>query len=250
MLWALFWTGFVHPESALETEEGVFVSDIGTFGAQDGKIWLVKGGARSVYATGLKDPKGLCVSKGRLFVADVDRVWEITGGALKLVAGPNAFPQKPRFLNGMAADATGYLYLSDTFRGDVYRLTKRGKVERLFQVDKPNGLAVASNGTLYVITFTDPGRIYAWERGELHLVYQSSDIAGGDGLALDEERGFLYASGYNSGKIVRINLNTAQAEVIAQGLKTPADIHLSLDKRKLLVPLLEAGEVKEIDLGY
>jgi len=251
IVFLLAWTGFSHPESALETEDGVFVSDVGEFSMKDGVIWKISGNSKEAVAKNLTDPKGLVVARGKIYVADVDRVWRIEkSGAVSLIAGPNAFPEQPRFLNGMAADATGYLYVSDTFGGWVYRLSTLGKVEPIFKVEKPNGLAVASDGTIYTITFTNPGRIYAYKDGKAELVFASEDIAGGDGLCLDEARGFLYAGGYNSGKIIRINLATAKPELVAEGLTTPADMHLSLSGSKLLVPLMEAGEVIEINLGY
>jgi len=251
LIFLIAWTGFNHPESAVETDEGVYVSDVGEFSMKDGVIWKVSGNSKEAVVKNLTDPKGLVVARGKIYVADVDRVWRIEkGGAVSLIAGPNAFPEEPRFLNGMATDATGYLYVSDTFGGWVYRLSTLGKVEPLFKVDKPNGLAVASDGTVYAITFTNPGRIYAYKDGKAELVFTSENIGGGDGLCLDEARGFIYAGGYDSGKIVRINLATAKAEVIAEGLTTPADINLSASGSKLLVPLMEAGEVAEIDLGY
>lgn len=251
IIFLFVWTGFSHPESAVETDEGIYISDVGEFSMKDGVIWKVSGNSKVVVVRNLTDPKGLAVARGKIYVADIDRIWRIEkGGAVSLVVGPNSFPEAPRFLNGMAADATGYLYVSDTFGGWVYRLSTLGKVERLFKVDKPNGLAVASDGTVYTITFTNPGRIYAYKDGKAELVFSSEDIGGGDGLCLDEERGILYASGYNSGKIIRINLMTARSEVIAEGLTTPADINLSASGSKLLVPLLEAGEVVEINLGY
>ena len=249
------WTGFTHPESALATEEGVFVSDVGDFKVHDGVIWKISGGGKHKLVENLVDPKGLTVSKGNLFVADVDRIWKIeTSGAraaASLVAGPGSFPEKPRFLNGMASDATGYLYVTDTFGGWVYLVSTTGRVTQLFKTDKPNGVDVASNGTVYVITFTHPGRIYAYDRSryKAELIYSSEDISGGDGLVLDEDHGLLYASGYDSGKVVRINLSTGNAEVIAEGMTTPADIHLSLDGSKLLVPELESGQVTQIDLS-
>ncbi len=251
LIFLIAWTGFAHPESALETSEGIYISDVGEFSMKDGVIWRVFGNSKEAVVRNLTDPKGLVVAREKLYVADVDRVWRVEkGGAVSLIAGPNAFPEKPRFLNGMAADATGYLYVSDTFGGWVYRLSTLGKVEQLFKVEKPNGLAVASDGTVYTITFTNPGRIYAYKDGKTELVFTSEDIGGGDGLCLDESKGFLYAGGYDSGKIIRINLATAKAEVIAQGLTTPADFSISLSGSKLIVPLLEAGEVVEIDLGY
>lgn len=244
------WTGFSHPESAVETDDGVYISDVGEFSMKDGVIWKVSGNSKEAVVRNLTDPKGFVIARGKLYVADVDRIWRIEKSAVSLIAGPNAFPQTPRFLNGMAADATGYLYVSDTFGGWVYRLSTLGKVEPLFKVDKPNGLAVASDGTVYAITFTNPGRIYAYKDGKADLVFTSEDIGGGDGLCLDEARGFLYAGGYDSGKVLRINLMTAKPEVIAEGLTTPADFSLSANGSKLLVPLLEAGEVMEINLGY
>jgi len=253
LLWS--WTGFKSPESAVEGDDGVYVSDVGDFSARDGVIWHVSGGTKEKIAENLTDPKGLAFSKGKLYIADVDRIWRIDFGGEKagvsLLAGPTAFPENPRFLNGMTSDATGYLYTTDTFGGWVYMVSTTGRVTQLFKTDKPNGITVASDGTVYVITFTHPGRIYSYTSTKgAELVYMSEDLNGGDGLKLDEDKGFLYAGGYDSGKIVRINLSTGKVDILADSLTTPADFNISLDGHRLLVPLLEAGEVMEIDLGY
>ncbi|MEO0250305.1 MAG: aldehyde ferredoxin oxidoreductase C-terminal domain-containing protein, partial [candidate division WOR-3 bacterium] len=171
IIFFIAWTGFNHPESVAETDDGIYVSDVGEFSMKDGVIWKVSGNSKEAVVKNLTDPKGMVVARGKIYVADVDRIWRLEkGGAVSLIVGPNAFPTEPKFLNGMATDATGYLYVSDTFGGWVYRLSTLGKVEPLFKVDKPNGLVVASDGTVYAITFTNPGRIYAYRDGKAELV--------------------------------------------------------------------------------
>jgi len=76
----------------------------------------------------------------------------------------------------------------------------------------------------------------------MDTVLVSHDLDGGDGLIYAEEEDVLLASGYESGKVLKVNLNGTYS-VIAKGLRTPAGI--GFDGRNVYVPLLETGDIKK-----
>ncbi|RKY98731.1 MAG: hypothetical protein DRQ10_07120 [Candidatus Hydrothermota bacterium] len=235
------------PESAVEVNGKIFVSDIGKFNENDGAILELKDGKWVPFASPLFDPKGITpYNDSVLLVADVDKVWDVSKGFVEMFIRTTDFPVTPKFLNDITMDAKGNIYISDTKLGVVFVADKRRRVKVLTKVNSPNGLAVAPNGDLYIVTFEKPGKVYVFRNGKLKLIYKSDDIAGGDGIAITKNGRYAYISGYMSGKIVRLNLKTKKAKVIAEGLKTPADISLSEDESFLLVPMLEAGKFKKI----
>jgi hypothetical protein len=69
-------------------------------GDGDGKIVKVDGDKVTVLTEGLDDPKGIVFVANQLITADFDKVWSIDAkGKKTLLAGPDAFPTPPTFLN-------------------------------------------------------------------------------------------------------------------------------------------------------
>lgn len=103
------------------------------------------------WVDGLNAPKGAALVGNRLYVADIDRVVVVNvdrGSIVKRIPLPGA-----QFLNDVAADKHGTVYVSDTSSKNsaIYRL-KDDRPEvwlRSPTVRNPNGLAVEGN-TLYV----------------------------------------------------------------------------------------------------
>src|SRR5258707_8863491 len=148
--------GLKTPESVAVGGDGtVFVSTMGRFGADgDGEIVAIKEGAAVPFAKGFDDPKGLVAFRDWLFVADKQRVWRIDGeGQAEVFAAADAFPRPPRFLNDLAVDEKGTLYVSDTGdlqgrEGAVFRIDGEGAVTLVTDsqmaplLQGPNGLLV------------------------------------------------------------------------------------------------------------
>ena len=111
----------------------------------DGKVLKLK------WVSGLNAPKGAALVGRKLYVADIDQVVVVDVERANIVKRI-PFPQAG-FLNDVAADAHGTVYVSDTSGKNsvIYRL-RDDKPEvwlRAPLVRNPNGLAVAGN-TLYV----------------------------------------------------------------------------------------------------
>jgi hypothetical protein len=142
-------TGLKTPESALPdpTSTFAYVSNVnGEPLAKDGngfisKVSLADGKITELeWAKGLDGPKGLALVGDKLYVSDIDRLVAIDTGSGKIVAqypAPGA-----KFLNDVAADSQGRVYVSDSDTSTIWRLAD-GKFEKWIdgpELKDPNGL--------------------------------------------------------------------------------------------------------------
>jgi hypothetical protein len=100
----------------------------------------------------LNAPKGMALTGERLFLADIDvvRVFDRENGALL-----DEIPvQGARFLNGIAADEGGTVYVTDSTTGVLHRIRPDGSLEQAGRVENPNGIQVHS-GTILVTSGSD-----------------------------------------------------------------------------------------------
>jgi DNA-binding beta-propeller fold protein YncE len=101
----------------------------------DGNIQKLK------WVKGLNAPKGLAISKGKLYVGDVDQLVEIDIAKGKITNKFNAIGAA--LLNDVAVDTKGNVYVSDTFTDTIYRLNTFGQLTKWLYSPKlqaPNGL--------------------------------------------------------------------------------------------------------------
>jgi hypothetical protein len=138
------------PESVCFDPESqfIYVSNInGKSTEKDGNgfISLVSGEGKILeqrWISGLNAPKGMGIYKGILYVSDIDRVAAIdikSKSILKFYEFPEA-----KFLNDIAVDQNGVVYISDMMSARVYRIFE-GKTETWLDDEMltgPNGLFV------------------------------------------------------------------------------------------------------------
>src|SRR5262245_5986548 len=128
-------SGLNTPQSVAVGPGGrIFVAVIGELGKDgDGAIMRLDGDKATPFATGLNDPFGIVAFQQLLFATDKDRVLKIDAmGNVDVLAGPDAFPKPPKFLNDITVDPeSGLLYITDSDEAGaaVYRVTPRGKVD-------------------------------------------------------------------------------------------------------------------------
>lgn len=164
---ALLWekTGFKTPESALPVpaEGFAYVSNVaGQPTDKDGngfisKVSLADGKVIALeWAKGLDAPKGLALAGGKLYTADIDKLVEIdpaSGQILTKHEAPGA-----KFLNDIAVDAQGNIYVSDSSTSTIWKLAG-GKLEKWLDdpaLKFPNGLYVDGD-KLIVAAWGAPG---------------------------------------------------------------------------------------------
>lgn len=156
-------TGLEQPESALfdAANSRIIVSNIvGNPGEADGNGYLsvlsLDGKTLTRrWADGMDAPKGMAISGGKLYVADITKVRVVDLASGKLVASiavPNAV-----FLNDMTSDQSGKVYVTDMLADTIYRVD--GDRPDLFVKD---ALLAAPNGV-----FADGDRLIvaSWGKG-------------------------------------------------------------------------------------
>jgi sugar lactone lactonase YvrE len=146
------------PEAVCYDRErgSVYVSNYDGFNpsAGDGRQFLsrlaVDGAVRQrEWVTGLNNPTGMAMVDGRLYVVERPGLAEIDPDTAEIIAR-HLVPQAG-FLNDVAADDSGALYVSDSRRHVIFRFLD-GRVEEWLSggaIGSPNGLHV-SNGELLV----------------------------------------------------------------------------------------------------
>lgn len=256
--------GLLTPESVVQAADGkIYVSEINEFGKDgDGQIRVIDHGKSAVLVQGLDDPKGLTIIGNDLFVADKNRIWRVTldqsPAKAEVYIPASAFPQIPQFLNDLAADANGNLYVSDSGDimgtgkgGAVYKIPPQGKPALLIdgQADArilaPNGLLADAKGEhLLIVDFTS-GILYDYDVASRRLQEIASGFGGADGL-VRQANGTIYISDWKAGKVYRVDNH--KAVLVKDGYQSAADIALSQDGHHLLVPDMKAGVVDVIQL--
>lgn len=246
-------TGVKTPESVASGPDGrVYVSEIAEFGKDgDGQISVVDSdGQLKVFATGMDDPKGIVFVGKDLYVADKTRVLKVApDGKWEVFAAADAFPIKPQFLNDLAADGLGNIYVSDSGDlnkgGAIFRINKHGKVATIVDssnplVLAPNGLLLGAHGSLLEVDFAS-GTLYSIKLKTGEMTKVAEGFGGGDGL-LRAPNGMLYLSDWKNGRVFSVD-KKGNVKQIKDGFKSAADIGLSPDRKSIIVPDMKAGEL-------
>ena len=246
-------SGFTMPESVAEGRDGaIYVSEMGERDVdKDGKISKInKEGVITTVAEGLYDPKGIVFFNDKLYVTDRDVVLEVSmNGSWIIYAGTMAFPKTPVFLNDIDVSVNGDIYVTDTgdfeSSGFVFLIKKTGDISVMFENNKnikaPNGVLPITSDKLLLVNWTGELLEADLTNNEVKKIAEGFD--GGDGLAYNN--GTIYVSSWKRGIVYKFV--NGESTVIAEGFKAAADIALSLDKKKLIVPDMMSGTVTLVD---
>jgi len=195
------------------------------------------------WMTGLNAPKGMGIFKGTLYVTDIDRV-----AAIDIINREiKKFYQVPeaKFLNDIAIDQNGAVYISDMNSTRIYRIYN-DKIELWLDqalLTNPNGLFVANDKLMIgcnKIALAD-----LKNKGTMTWLEGTGGIDGlegtGDGRYIFSDwSGNVYLVGTDK-KIEKI-LDTTAAGINA------ADIEFIPEKRLLLVPTFGDNRVMAYEL--
>ncbi len=254
-------TDFAMPESVVAHADGrQFVTEIGEFGKDgDGRVTVIDpDGKRRTLAEGMDDPKGIDLWRDSLYVADNTRLRRVgLDGDTSVVADTDDFPGTATFLNDVEVDGKGRVYVSDSGSeaGDnagIYRVSPEGEVELVFDatesdaMSRPNGLLMDGPHALLVADFGN-GRLFRLQLDTGELTTLNNGFGGADGLVRDSH-GNLYVSDWNNGRVFMLHDLRATPMLMRDGFKAAADIALSADGRKLLVPDMKAGSLLTLPL--
>ncbi|RXF74288.1 SMP-30/gluconolactonase/LRE family protein [Hansschlegelia zhihuaiae] len=256
-LWEL--DGLRQPESALFDASGgvIYVSEVvGDMRAKDGvgAISKVSPDGKMVEAdwvTGLDAPKGLALSGGKLYVADIDQLVEIEIASARIVARhpvPGAI-----FLNDVASDPAGRVFVSDTMTNTIWTL-QGGEMKPWLKHDAlkgPNGLTVEGDGMIVAGFGKPPSDGQAAVPGNLVEAPLSGETARdlGDGSPVGALDGLVALGGgkylatdYLKGPLYLIDAK-GSFEVLAELPPGSADLSFDPASRTAFVPLNKAGKL-------
>ena len=271
----------VAPESLTKGWDGHYyvtmmgVRDDSDAAKTDGEVRMVtpRGQVR-VIASGFDQPKGIVFSGEHLVFADMQTLWKINqAGDVSVLAGPDAFPVPPTFLNDVALDPAGRgvyvtemgpvweIFGPDGLRelddphvlaidppGRVYHVSWEGEVttaiDQTLMMRFPNGLYVEPDGRILVCSFFLGDIIAAYPGQDPQIIATGHRTA--DGVETDDA-GNLIVTEVISGQIFVRKPNGHAAELIHTA-SSAADHYLDRETNTLIVPDTAAGELVYIEL--
>ena len=257
--------GFSNPESVLVGASGQVMLVSNMDGAPtekngtgfiskatlDGQMLALK------WVTGLNAPKGMAMVGDKLFVADIDELVVINA---KYSAIIKRYPAKgAKFLNDVAVDQQGRIYVSDMVENTIWRLDG-GKFEpwlRSADLKSPNGLIVKGDDLIVacwgVMTngfATDvPGHLLKVSLADKSIANLGSGASIGnlDGLQVLSAMEFL-ATDWMVGKVLKIT-EAGTATTLFDVNPGSADLGYSAALNTVFVPMMKDGAVVAYSLS-
>ncbi len=201
------------------------------------------------WVSGLDAPKGMAIKGSFLYVADIDSLVEIsleTGSVLNRYPGDGA-----QFLNDVALDKAGNVYVSDSRQQTIYRL-KGGSFEVWMddeRISEPNGI-FARHGKLIVAAGDSsserPGRsrflqAIRFKNKKLKVLGGGEPIGSLDGVEKSGVGGY-FLTDFRSGDIYHYTKSQGAVRIASPEPGT-ADIDYVVDQQILYVPILNTGKL-------
>jgi sugar lactone lactonase YvrE len=236
------------PESVLFDSKAnvLYISNIdGKSGEKDGKGFISKmspdGKVIALeWATGLNAPKGMGMSKGSLYVAD------LTGVAVfSLATGKQTSRveiEGAQFLNDITIDSKGNVYISDSATGKIHKLSD-GKAEVYFEspeFKRINGLLALKDG-LYVADAGN-GKNYKLSADKKLTLYAET-APGADGIVLTGKDEYIVSSW--GGEVYFVDASGKSQKMLdtkEQKLNS-ADIDFDSKTKTVFVPTFNGNKV-------
>lgn len=255
-----FVSGMTNPESVCYGPDGLlYVSEIGDPAKDgDGKVSVIKDGKPVTFCDGLDNPKGIVFWRDALYVTDVTKIWQISAsGEKKVWVKAEDFPAKPVFLNDLAVDKGGGIFLvSDSGDrkgqlGAVYRIDHRlHEVEAVLNqkifpaLNFPNGVEF-DGGQFAIVADMGAGLLYRLDLQNKKAEQIAAGLDGADGLVWDPW-GRLFITSWRTGKVFGIARPGEKPVLIGEGLKAAADLTIDKDNHSLLIPDMKSGTLTRI----
>jgi sugar lactone lactonase YvrE len=196
------------------------------------------------WVSGLNAPKGIAVHDGRVFVADIDALIEIdasNGTIVERYEAPDA-----GFLNDVAIDAQGRVYVSDSNTDAIYRLSE-GEFSIWLEgpeIAAPNGL-YAEEDYLIVAACTFAGddkgsrrhfQYISYEDQTIEIPQGNSPMGNIDGIKPDGSRGYFFTE-WGPGTLSHYS-PAAGVDMLRELGQGAADLEYLIDDRMMFVPVM------------
>jgi sugar lactone lactonase YvrE len=239
--------------SPLEKDGNGFISRVSPEGGVTELKWI-DGAADDVT---LNAPKGMAISDGKLYVADIDtvRVFDSKTGAPK----GDVTIKSALFLNDVTPAPDGGVYVTDSGleagdaglkpsgRGGLFHVTAAGSVKALLEGGKTpalNGVAAFDNRIL-IVTF-DSNELLEAKSGALTTLAKLPK-GGLDGLVRLPDGRWAVSSW--EGQAVFAGALEGSFVTLIAGVASPADIGIDEKRARVLIPVFTGDEVRIHPIG-
>ncbi len=232
------------PESVLVSPKGfLYVSLIDGGGTErDGKggvaLLNLDGTVKKMdWATGMNAPKGLGLYKDKLYVVDIDHVVVVNaknGKILDKIAVPGS-----TFLNDIAIDSKGVVYVSDTRENKVHRLVNHKPEVLLDNAKSANGLLTVGTDLL-VLAGPELWKVNPLTKET--VVIAKGFEHGGDGIEAIGNGDYIVTCW--AGVIYYVKANGNFEKMLdVQGQFNTADLGYDAQKRIVYIPTFNGNSV-------
>jgi len=240
----VYFVGNWGPGAASATDNNGYISRM----KPDGQIETMKfiaGGANGVV---LHAPRGMYIVGDTLWVADADAVRAFDRKTGAKLASVDFSSIDRGFLNDVAADATGTIYVTDTGRNKVYKVQGGPTlVVADSGLGAPNGITWdAANRRFIIVPFGGSHSLRAWVPGTTTLTdITTSTGAKWDGVEVLSGGRILASSQADSSIHI---FDGAQGHAIIHTQGGPADIAVDTKRNRVAVPVVALNHVEIYDL--
>ena len=249
--------GLDRPESVVydAQRDVLYVSNIrGGATDQDGDGFLTRVSVDgemldAEWVTGLDGPKGLALNGDRLYVSDIDELVEVDVETGEIV---NRYPVTgAAFLNDVALDGSGSVYVTDTQTHRVHQLVN-GQMELWMEserVQSPNGLTFVDGSLLLAAadSASDAARTTRYVRQvdptTKELSMMSATVPEGSIDAIEADgRGGYFVSYWAEARVMHTSPGT-EASLVAEETEGTADLDYVAEQEMLYLPVMTEGQL-------
>ena len=236
----VYFVGNWGPGAASATDNNGYISRM----KPDGQIETMKFIAGGTNGVVLHAPRGMYIVGDTLWVADADAVRAFDRKTGAKLASVDFSSIDRGFLNDVAADATGTIYVTDTGRNKLYKVQGGPTlVVADSGLGAPNGITWdAGNKRFIIVPFGGSHSLRAWVPGTTTL----TDVATSTGAKWDGVEvlsgGRILASSQADSSIHLFNGATGHAVIHTQG--GPADIAVDTKRNRVAVPVVALNHVE------
>lgn len=212
------------------------------------------------WITGLNAPKGIAIyNNSKLYVSDITDLVEIDIASGKIIKRFNA--PGSAFLNDVASDNQGNIYVSDTITNTIYKLDTKVKDSMSLQVwlkspelNGPNGLHIDNNKNRLIVAslgdMSKPGagiKVVDLKNKTIRSLGKegtTSPFGGLDGIESDAKETRYYVTDNPAGKVYTVNADgTGYGILLDLHTQGTADLGFIPSQSTIIIPLMQDNKL-------